>query len=336
MRTVGHALLVVLCSLLGTAAGNTQDLQPDANYMIAQSVPRFALAIGVENYEDLELVPNALNDLDAAVRAFHAAGFGTVMSEPNATGERLRTALRQLSQLTTDTGRPAVVAIFFAGHGFQSGASNYIVPRDAKRASLVQDSIAVPNILSRLTRSSGVTFVFLDACRTLTPLVKAERPGEVDIPAQPGFGQAANFAGTIQIFAAKWGQAAVSRAHQDDHNSPYSEALKQFLNKRGDSISTTYGRVSRFVKGKTNPEQEPEILTVSSIDTIRFMPLSTAPEFEAEDRHWRATLATGRAKCVKDFKNAFPDSRYTVAALRWLAENPSAVNTPGGDECPER
>jgi hypothetical protein len=39
---------------------------------------------------------------------------------------------------------------------------------------------------------------------------------------------------------------------------------------------------------------------------------------------------------VKDFKNAFPDSRYTVAALRWLAENPSASNTPGGVECPER
>jgi hypothetical protein len=341
-----YALLVAAFSLVASTAAQTQDPQPPDNYLIAEHVPRFALAVGVENYDHFDRVPNALNDLDVAVNAFQAAGFGTVMAEPNPTADRLRTALRQISQLGVQSGRPAVVTVFFAGHGFQNGPNNYIVPKDAKPATLVEDSVPVSNILSRLARtttigasgeriSTGVTFVFLDACRTLSPLVRAGRPGDADIPVHPGFAQAASFVGMIQMFAAKWGQAALSRVHQADHNSPYSEALRRFLNRRGDNISTTYSNVFEWVTHRT-PFQEPEILAIGSIDKIRFMPLSDF-ELEAEDRHWRDTLATRRADCVKKFVRAYPDSRYVVPALRWLTENPSAsTNTAGGDECPQR
>jgi hypothetical protein len=343
MRTMPLVSVAALVSLVSGGTVSTQEPQAVDNYLIPSGVPRFALAVGVENYEFLERVPNALNDLDAATLALQRAGFDTVIAEANPTAARLRTAIKRLTQLGAETGRPAVIAMFFAGHGFQDGTDNFIVPRDAQPSTLLDDSIPVANIVSKLAlRTAGVTFVFLDACRTLTPLAQPVNPGDRPIPSQPGFAPGANFKGAIQIFSAKWGQAAISQAHQGDVNSPYTEALQRYLNKPGDNIATTYGKVSRWVRSKTireqdNSSQEPEILSVSSIDTIRFMPLSTPAELEAEDRHWRETLAANRGECVKEFVLAFPDSRYAVAALRWLAENPSpSTHTAGGDECPER
>lgn len=337
MRVLTLTLSVATLVVSGSHEARAQNLPPIDNYVIADHVPRFALAIGVETYDHFDPVPNAENDRDAAIEAFEAADFDTVMTEPDPTLPKLQTVLRRLTQLAAQSGRPAVVAIFFAGHGFQEGTNNYIVPKDARPATLVEDSLKISNVLERLARSSGVTFVFLDACRTLSPLVKPERPGGVQIPLKPGFAQAGNFAGTIQIFAAKWGQAALSKAHQDDRNSPYSAALRQFLNSPSDSIGTIYSNVFTWVRSRTNPEQEPEISAVSSTATIRFMPLSNPSDLLAEERHWRAVLATSRTACVKEFLNGYPDSRYAVAAVKWLAETAAAsVNSLGGEVCPKR
>jgi len=336
VTTGSRPLLAVALLMLGAAAVAAQEPRNPENYLLTETVPRFALAVGVENYDFFDRVPNALNDMEVAVTALKRAGFETVISEPDPTTERLYLAINRLAKMAVETQRPSVVAIYFAGHGFQEGTDNFIVPKDAKPATLLDDSIPVPNIISKFARrseSAGVSFLFLDACRTLTPLVQPSRPGGRPIPVAPGFGQAANFPGAIQIFAAMHGEAALSQAFEGDVNSPYSQALQQNLNTPGDNIAATYSKVRNFVSARVN--QHPEMHTVASVATIRFMPLATSSEFEAEERHWRATLESNRLECVNEFIQAFPDSRYVVAALRWKAEN-SSRPTPGGNTCPQR
>ncbi|MEO5898453.1 MAG: caspase family protein [Vicinamibacterales bacterium] len=123
------------------------------NYLVAQDVPRIALGIGVQHYDYLPPVPNALNDLTVAANALRLSGFSTVIEEPDATESRLRTAIKQLIQLVDKTERPAVVAIYFAGHGFQDGADNFIVAKDAEPASLLDHSVAVANVVSSSRRA---------------------------------------------------------------------------------------------------------------------------------------------------------------------------------------
>ncbi|MEO7409515.1 MAG: hypothetical protein ABIZ92_21140 [Vicinamibacterales bacterium] len=134
-----------------------------------------------------------------------------------------------------------------------------------------------------------------------------------------------------------YNQAAFSKAQERDLNSPYTEGLGLFLKVEGVPIAGTLGKLYRHVKIRTGDRQQPATLSQASIDTIRFTPLTVASELESEDQHWRAVLATNRPECVKDFLISFPDSRFAISALRWLAETPSPTShRSGGDSCPQR
>ena len=320
--------------LIGSPAAAQEPVSID-DYVIPQALPRFALAVGVQHYDFLDRVPNALNDLRSAVDALRRAGFITTESI-NPTGAELHLAIKQLIQLVNQKERPAVVAIFFAGHGFQDGAQNFLVPKDANPAAFCDNVINVPNTVVKLAprSSAGVAFLFLDACRTLTPLSQAEST----CPApEPGFGQVVSFDGAILSFAATYNQAALSSAHVHDEQSPYTEALSIHLNAEGESMASTLSAIYSHVKGRTGGRQTPEQQGVASTATIRFMPLTTQADLAAEERHWRATLATNRPECVNHFIDSYPDSRYTLAARKWLLDTGAPSSFPvGGHTCPKR
>ena len=330
------AVSAVLVVCLGAVNGRAQQPMPHENYLVQHPVPRIALAIGVQNYNHLDLVPNALNDLAIAASALRRAGFTTVLEEPDATGPRLHAAIKQLVQLVDRTERPAVVAIFFAGHGFQDGPDNFIVPKDAKPASLIADSVPVMNVLFGLApRKVGITYMFLDACRTFTLL--SEAPDGVAPPVRGGFSPVGGVNGTVLSFAPGFNQAALSKAHEGDINSPYSEALGLHLSTERVSVATMLSEVYTHVTIRTGDRQQPAQSVQASLATIQFVPPRSAAELDAEEHHWRAVLATNRAECVKRFQLSYPDSRFAVAALRWLAETPSpSSHQPGGEPCPQR
>jgi uncharacterized caspase-like protein len=330
------AVLLVMC--VPRESVRAQQSFPLDNYLVQQPVPRIALAIGVQNYDHLDVVPNALNDLAVAASALRRAGFTTVIEEPDATGSRLRASIKQLVQLVDRTERPAVVAIFFAGHGFQDGADNFIVPKDARPASIVDDSVPVMNVVFGLApRKIGVTYLFLDACRTFTLLTQAAGADESAPAVRGGFSPVGSVNGTVLSFAPGFNQAALSRAHEGDVNSPYSEALGLHLSTEHTSVATMLSEVYTHVTIRTGDRQQPAQSVQASTATIQFVPPTSSADLEAEDRHWRAVLATNRADCVKRFLISYPDSRFAVAALRWLDETSApSSHQPGGDPCPHR
>ncbi|MEO5898454.1 MAG: hypothetical protein ABIS06_22415 [Vicinamibacterales bacterium] len=171
----------------------------------------------------------------------------------------------------------------------------------------------------------------------MTPLSRPESAAGATLPARSVFGQVASFDGWVLSLAPGYNQAAFSKAQERDLNSPYTEGLGLFLKVEGVPIAGTLGKLYRHVKIRTGDRQQPATLSQASIDTIRFTPLTVASELESEDQHWRAVLATNRPECVKDFLISFPDSRFAISALRWLAETPSPTShRSGGDSCPQR
>ena len=332
-----HAMAAAFLLLAAAeVAGRAQEPAPHENYLVPHPVPRIALAIGVQNYTHLPPVPNALNDLAVAASALRRAGFSTVLEAPDATGPLLRAAIKQLVQLVDKRERPAVVAIFFAGHGFQDGPDNFIVPMDAQPASLVDDSVPVMNVLFGLApRKIGVTYMFLDACRTLALL--PEVPAGAPPPVRGGFSPVGGVNGSILSFAPGFGQAALSKAHEGDVNSPYSEALGLHLSTERVSVATMLSDVYKHVTIKTGDRQHPAQAVQASLATLQFVPPRSPADLDAEERHWRAVLDTGRPQCVREFQLAYPDSRFATAALRWLAETPPPSSPqPGVASCPQR
>jgi hypothetical protein len=332
------AVQFIALGLSGTLlTAHQPPVRPVDDYLATSDVARYALAVGVEHYDEFPNVPNAISDLNVAVAALQRANFSTMRVVPQATAAKFRTALGELTQLVDGRKRPAIVAIFFSGHGFQDGGDNFLVPMDARRAHLLEDSIDVADVVRRFVpRDAGVSILFLDACRTFTSLTSAAPQEGLD-GRRPGFGQVRNFDGAVLGMAAGYDQAALSRAFEGDTNSPFTEALLHHLNRPELSVASMFGAVYGYVKLKTQDRQQPEILVRARIDTFGFMPRSDTAAWEAEARHWRATLETNRYDCVKGFLIDYPDSRFTASALKWLAEWPPGFPTTGGGVgCPTR
>jgi uncharacterized caspase-like protein len=304
--------------------------QPDPRLLLAVEVRRLAVVVGVERYDDHPEVPNALNDARQMERTLSAAGFEVRFLGNPETADAIVLELQALAQRASS--EPATFVFFFAGHGFQEGAFNYLVPGKARKDALIEDSVPVTSVLQLLSgrspsgrRRGGVTVVLLDACRTSghvrTPDEATSQPGFATI-AIPGND-------TVVSLAAKYNSPARSRADAADTNSPYTSALSRFIPMNAQAIGEVLDRVQADVERVTRDQQSPEEIDALS-GVFYFRP--SANERNAEEVAWRTTLGTDRPECALDYLRRFPDSRYVGAALAW-ALGPQDSPT-GGDPCP--
>ena len=88
---------------------------------------RYAIVIGNSDYSAVPDLPNALADALVMAQFFKTQGYD-VKHHENITKRGFEDVLRRvLFDVTDDTE----VVVFFAGHGFQIGSENYLVPVDA-------------------------------------------------------------------------------------------------------------------------------------------------------------------------------------------------------------
>jgi uncharacterized caspase-like protein len=331
MTCLGPALRsVVAGGLLIAGAPSAGSAEPDPRHLAPVEVRRLALVVGVESYDDHPRVPNALNDARQMERALGATGFETRFLGNPETADAIVLEVQELAQRAGD--EPATFVFFFAGHGFQEGAFNYLVPGKARRDELLGDSVPVTSVLQDLAgprasgrRRVGVTVVLLDACRTTGHVRTPDQPAS-----QPGFATVAvPGRGTVVSLAAKYNSPARSRVDPADSNSPYTAALSRFLPRAAQPVSDMFDRVQAYVEELTHDEQSPEQVDALG-GVFYFRP--TLAERAAEEAAWRTTLDTNRRECVIGYLRRFPDSRFVRAALEWAA---GAQDSPtGGVECP--
>jgi uncharacterized caspase-like protein len=189
---------------------------------------RWALVVGVDRYDDSQIVPlrGAANDATAMAEAIvRYSGFPSeqvVLLSPEQSRDRQPTRaniLFQISNLSQLVPKDGLFLFFFAGHGVERDGSAFLLPADARMTENIKileaTGIGVLNLRTWI-QDMGVkqVLLFLDACRN-NPA--AGRGAESDNNLTETFTQGFRFDKRnqgIEAFAALYATAVGQRAYE--------------------------------------------------------------------------------------------------------------------------
>lgn len=178
---------LLICSVLSSPPRLFSQTQPDgkgANVRAVNRLPskekRWALIIGVSNYEDGNItpLPGANNDAKALRDALHDyAGFDEkqiILLTTDESKERRPTKnniLRLLGNLSGTVPRDGLLLVAFSGHGIERQNQAFLLASDTPYNDnlrvLERTALSVQNDVKELIRDTGVgqVVILLDACR---------------------------------------------------------------------------------------------------------------------------------------------------------------------------
>lgn len=216
---------------------------------------RVALIIGNNSYS-ISPLANAVNDARAVDKALKDAGFKTILKENASKADMEEAAADFASQLGPDD----TALFFYAGHGVQIEANNYLVPVDFEAANTVIQAkvrmFAFAQLIDLLANRPKRTIFVLDACRS--------NPVAQGFSLQAGLAQPQNTGKEIYtIFSTSPGQVAAD--NPNGRNSWFTEALSDMIGQPGLTIDDTLTRVKARVSEATDGKQTP--WTQSSLTT---------------------------------------------------------------------
>ncbi len=217
---------------------------------------RVALIIGNSAYVHTTPLSNPINDARDMTEALKATGF-EVVEAVDADKLKLDGALRSF----TDKLAGADVALFFyAGHGLQVGAQNYLVPIDAKlerERDLEFEAVKLDFVLRQMEidREGKTSIVILDACRD-NPLTRnlARSMGTRSAGIGRGLAAASTGLGTFIAYSTQPGNVALDGKGR---NSPFTAALAKHVRVKGRNLPATMIEVRKDVLAATDGKQVP-------------------------------------------------------------------------------
>jgi hypothetical protein len=173
---------------------------------------RKALVIGNDSYKSVSTLVNAREDAKSIAASLLAVGYQVTL-KLDLNEKEMKSALRLFS---TQVQGGDEIMFFFAGHGVQLGATNYLLPTDIggeSEAQVKDEAIQLQRILDDMTeRKAKFTLAMIDACRD-NPFKSAGRNigGRGLAPTTAATGQ-------MVVFSAGSGQQALDRLGVDDKN----------------------------------------------------------------------------------------------------------------------
>ena len=234
---------------------NVKDLAVRAEVVYAN---RKALVIGNDNYRNVTKLENAREDARAIAENMQKVGYKVTL-KLDLTEKEMKTALRSFSSQVEGGDE---VMIFYAGHGVQLGAANYLLPVDigGESESQVKDeAIPLQRLLDDMSeRKVKFALAIIDACR--------DNPFKVAGRAIGGRGLSPTTAATGQmvIFSAGTGQQALDRLGPTDKgkNGIFTRVFLKEMLVPGITIDKVVRNVRNQVVGLANSvghEQVPAI-----------------------------------------------------------------------------
>ena len=204
---------------------------------------RRALIIGNDTYQSVPKLANAREDARTIAASLSAVGYQVTL-RLDLNEREMKAALRAFSSQVQGGDE---VLFFFAGHGVQLGAANYLLPTDIgsdSEAQVRDEAIQLQRILDDFSeRKAKFTLAMLDACRD-NPFRSVGR-------SIGGRGLAATTAATGQmvIFSAGTGQQAMDKLNQADTNKNglFTRIFVQEMQKPGISIDRVMKNVRNQV-----------------------------------------------------------------------------------------
>jgi len=239
-RFFAHLARAVLAMVLAALAGAPA---------LAETGRKLALVVGNEAYAHVPGLSTPVKDAQAFARALRDLDFDVTVltdADPGVFDAVLDTFAAQATQAET-------VLFYYAGHAFQAGGVNRLVPVTARLDSaeaLISETVELNAIAARLKPAEGQLLIFLDACRT-DPLPQALR-GQTDA----GLAQYDGGAGTFVAFATAPGEVAWDKGTTKD-SSPFTAALLAHIAQPEQSLSDLMIEVRNEVETATGGKQTP-------------------------------------------------------------------------------
>lgn len=272
---------------------------------------RVALIIGNSDYQQVTPLDNPGNDATDLHVALEGLGFEVLLGLDLTSAEMSELANKFVAGLDT-----ADVALFYyAGHGFQVGGQNYLVPVDAEIQTPqdVQDqTIRLTDILSKMEQAPGIKFVFLDACRN--------DPFEGAVAAvSEGLARVGNARDFMISFATQPDNVAYDGSGR---NSFFTSALLSHIYTPGLDISDLMINVRKDVLAATGGRQIPWENS-SLTRQFRFDPRPDAGS--AETLLWQVAANAGDPQLMELYAERYPQGAHVAEVLAFLdPANPGA------------
>ena len=212
---------------------------------------RVALVVGNAAYANAAPLANAGHDAADMGARLQGLGFRVFAGQDLTQGQML-TLLDQFS----DALQPDDLALFFyAGHGVQIGAENFLIPVDAvatDEVTLTAGSVKLQTILRTMELRADRRIVFLDACRNNPFVEKLAARGIGDAP--KGLARVEAGVGSFIAFSTQPENVALDGAGR---NSPFTAALLNHMGDADSDIHAVMRRVRADVVAQTGTLQVP-------------------------------------------------------------------------------
>ena len=206
-----------------------------------------AFVIGNNDYFEGAQLKCAVNDASEIANIFRRLGYD-VCKKLNIKSEDCSGILREFEDQIKDYDASI---FYFAGHGFELGGENYLVPTNCQmplndRYEADRTCLRLSEILGILKKVSGkVNIVIIDACRKTFDRGVASSFAQVQTPK-----------GTLIAFSTSPNEGAKDGNGQDGH-SVYTSALLQYIGRETLSVESLFKKVRKTVYNLTNGTQTP-------------------------------------------------------------------------------
>ncbi|MBD3728131.1 MAG: SEL1-like repeat protein [Sphingomonadales bacterium] len=254
-----------------------------------------ALLVGISDYHAASgrdagdhwgKLPNAVHDIDFVCEGFAKAGYRLfVLRDPDWTTMDATIADFHIAAMNAPSS-----VVYFAGHGFEYGGRQYVVPVDApkktERARLRADFIPLKSILDAAASAKEFSLFLMDACRTHAPVVQLADAPAGDLDSSPeAIGLFTVPRGAV-IFSTISGRPAYDDAPAGAPQSPFAAAVAENMALPGLELSDFYENLHHDVVDLTedmnpNGPQYPALYKVAQSKFYLVEPLAESAVEEA-------------------------------------------------------
>jgi tetratricopeptide (TPR) repeat protein len=214
---------------------------------------RIALIIGNGAYRNVHPLDNPPRDARLIAAALHDVGFQTVTLNNDLTRDRFFEVLRSFA---SDAEKADWAVVYYAGHGFEVGGVNYLVPVDARLAEdkdAEKEAVALEQVIAAVGGARKLRLVLLDACRDNPFAPTMKRTMAVQL-VDKGFSDIEPSSGFMVVYAAKHGETALEGEGTD---SPFATALARDVREPRVEVRKLFDIVRDDVWASTKHQQQP-------------------------------------------------------------------------------
>ena len=285
----------------------------------ARAEERVAFIVGNSDYETVGALENPVNDASDIAIALEGLGFKVLLGR-NLTHDQMAAMAGQFGDLAATSD---VALFYYAGHGFQVDATNYLIPVDAAiatAADVPDQTVALQAVLNAMDRAPGLKLVMLDACR--------DNPFGAALASDPRLGNGLARVGTAADFLFVYATQPDNVAYDGTgRNSFFTEAMLSHIYTPGQDISDLLINVRRDVLAATGGKQIPW----DNSSLTRQFRFDTAPPTASEETLlWQVAASAKDPQLMDLYVQRYPEGAHRGDVMAFLdRQATSATRTLG-------